>query len=298
MIVIGIAREERFSPNSVEKDRAIMVAVMAQMQGRTLSEEDVKRHGTMLSEADMKKGGIILSEADILAAAAEAERHGEEYHLPDADLYLSMARGERLLALLREKEAQGRVVMNPTEGVEACRRSRVEALMRRHHLPLPPQESGEGYWLKRGDGAAQEAADVVFCEDRQALAVAEQAFRERGIADMVVQAHVRGDLVKFYGVEPAGFFRYFYPGDDGDSKFGDEERNGKPRHYFFQRQQLQATAELLSRLAKVPVYGGDAIVKADGDFVLIDFNDWPSFSRCKDEAARAIAFAAKRRKSE
>lgn len=86
MIVIGIAREERFSPNSVEKDRAIMVAVMAQMQGRTFS------------EADMKKGGIVLSEADILAAAAEAERHGEEYHLPDADLYLSMARGERLLA--------------------------------------------------------------------------------------------------------------------------------------------------------------------------------------------------------
>lgn len=271
MKVIGIAREERFSPNSVAKDRAILEAVVQRFRG------------------------VVLSEADLLEEIATAERRGEAYQLSDADLYLSMARGERLLALLKEKEVQGRVVVNPTVGVETCRRSRLEALMRQHHLPMPPQEGNDGYWLKRGDGAAQEADDVVFCKDEAALEAAKQAFRSRGIIDMVVQAHMRGDLLKFYGVEPTGFFRYFYPGDDGDSKFGDEDRNGKPHHYFFQRQQLQASAEMLSRLAKTPIYGGDAIVTADGDIVLIDFNDWPSFSRCKDEAAEAIAIAFARK---
>ena len=33
---------------------------------------------------------------------------------------------------------------------------------------------------------------------------------------------------------------------------------------------------------------GDAIVKGD-DFSIVDFNDWPSFSRVRKEAARAIA---------
>lgn len=37
----------------------------------------------------------------------------------------------------------------------------------------------------------------------------------------IVQAHVPGDLVKFYAVK-GGFFKYFYPSDDGESKFGDE----------------------------------------------------------------------------
>lgn len=39
----------------------------------------------------------------------------------------------------------------------------------------------------------------------------------------------------------------------------------------------------------VDVYGGDCIVRPDGTFCVIDFNDWPSFSRCRGEAAEAIA---------
>ena len=37
------------------------------------------------------------------------------------------------------------------------------------------------------------------------------------------------------------------------------------------------------------IYGGDAVVRRDGSFCMIDFNDWPSFSRCREEAALAIA---------
>ena len=52
---------------------------------------------------------------------------------------------------------------------------------------------------------------------------------------------------------------------------------------------MRLAAERASRVAGVDVYGVDCIVRADGSVCLIDFNDWPSFSRCRDEAAQAIA---------
>lgn len=112
-------------------------------------------------------------------------------------------------------------------------------------------------------------------------------FRRRGIEDMVISAHVEGDLVKFYGVGER-MFRYYYPSDDGISKFGDEARNGQARHYAFSQTALRKTVAQLAELAGVAVYGGDAIIDEHGSFYIIDFNDWPSFSRCRDEAARAI----------
>ena len=69
---------------------------------------------------------------------------------------------------------------------------------------------------------------------------------QRGITDIVTQAHVKGDVVKFYGVEGTGFFRYYYSGDDTETKFGDEERNGKPQYYSFSSSNLQADAEKLA----------------------------------------------------
>ena len=39
----------------------------------------------------------------------------------------------------------------------------------------------------------------------------------------------------------------------------------------------------------IEVYGGDCIVRSDGTFCLIDFNDWPSFRTCTVEAARKIS---------
>ena len=105
---------------------------------------------------------------------------------------------------------------------------------------------------------------------------------------MVVSAHVPGDLVKFYGVGTA-FFQFFYPSDDGISKFGDEKRNGVAHHYAFEAERLHQEVVRLSQLVGVEVFGGDAIIDEHGRFYIIDFNDWPSFSRCREEAAMAIA---------
>lgn len=52
---------------------------------------------------------------------------------------------------------------------------------------------------------------------------------------------------------------------------------------------LRHEAERLAAIIGIDVYGGDCIVCADGTFAIIDFNDWPSFSPCVEEAAEHIA---------
>jgi len=249
-----IQRAEQYSPNSVEKDRAILEAVATRLrqQGHTV---------TMMSE-DETDGGIA-----------------------DAQYVLTMGRRPETLARLKGLQAP---VVNTPEGVENCSRSRLLAIMRATGTPLPPEEGPDGYWLKRGDGAAQTKDDVVFAPDRQTLQACISRMQQRGISDYTVSAHVRGDLVKFYGVRRR-MFRYFYPTDDGQSKFGDEARNGLAHHYPFDAHDLQRQAERLAEAVGIEIYGGDCIVRADGSYCIIDFNDWPSFSRCREEAAEAIA---------
>lgn len=230
-----------------------------------------------LQRSGVAEGAIaMVDEADFACRPAEAE------------VYVSMARSTETLQVLDVLEQQGRMVVNSARAVRMCRRSQLDALMRGHGIAMPPLHGDAGYWLKRGDEAAQHKADIIFCKDRTALEAAFRQFEARGITDCVVSAHVPGDLVKFYGVGTE-MFRYFYPSDDGISKFGDEKRNGKAHHYVFDASRLQAEAVRLSQLTGMAVYGGDAIIDEDGNFYIIDFNDWPSFSRCRDEAAVAIA---------
>ena len=48
-------------------------------------------------------------------------------------------------------------------------------------------------------------------------------------------------------------------------------------------------ADKAADMLNVPVYGGDCVVSEDGSIRIIDFNDWPSFAPCRDEAAFYIA---------
>lgn len=271
-----IERAEQFSPNSVEKDRAILEAVAERLRLRGCEV-------TTVSEVSL--GSHMGSDPLCFAGFAQEGQTpcAQEGQTPCA--ILSMARLPETLEWLKAQDAR---IINRPEGVENCRRSRLQAVMERIGVPTPPREGCDGYWLKRGDGAAQGKDDVVYCQDGEALQQAILVMEQRGISDYTVSAHVRGDVVKFYGVSP-DFFRYYYPTDDGQTKFGDEQRNGAAHHYAFDVAGMQREAERLAAAVGVEVYGGDCIVRSDGSYCFIDFNDWPSFSRCRQEAADAIA---------
>lgn len=254
MRILAIQRAEQFSPNSVEKDLAILSAVADRLRARGHEVE-------LVSEEQLPYNGA-------------APR-----------LVLTMS---RLPETLQRLKALGVKTINAPEGVENCGRSRLLHIMESIGTPVPPKEGPDGYWLKRGDAAAQSRGDVVFAKDREQLADSIREMRQRGISDFTVSAHVRGDLVKFYGVG-SDFFRYYYPTDDGQTKFNDEQRNGAAHHYPFDAGEMQHEVARLAAAVGIAVYGGDCIVREDGSFCVIDFNDWPSFSRCREEAADAIA---------
>lgn len=250
--IFAIQRAEIYSPNSVHRDYAILKRV-----------------------AD-HTGAIIIREEEVTEEA-----------LQGAALIYSMGRSASTLDLLQKKEAEGVRVLNPSHGILQCQRSLLERTMREYHIPVPPQTGENGWWLKRGDSSATEKGDVVYCKDETELLRQRKAFAARGITDIVCQAHVPGDIIKFYSIRDR-MFRYFYPGDNGYSKFGAEEVNGAPHHYPFDEEALRDTVFRLSEIVDVPICGGDAIVTPEGNYYIIDFNDWPSFARCREEAADAI----------
>lgn len=256
--VLVIYRHPRFSPHSVEKDHAILSAIASRLG----------KLGVSLRETVEEDGG-----------------NWEFAPCKPADCILSMGRLPETLEWLRRQQC---LVINRPEGVARCARTIVSSLMTLHHIPAPSAEGPHGYWLKRGDACAQQQGDVAFCRDKTELERQKSVFRQRGIDSYVVSAHEVGDLVKFYGVLGTPFFRCFYPTDDGESKFGDEQHNSPAHHYAFSLERLQGDAARLAEAVGIVVYGGDCIVRPDGTYCIIDFNDWPSFSRCREEAAEAV----------
>lgn len=263
-----IQRAACYSPNSEEKDLAILQEV-----GCFFDDVNIVGEGEFVEN---------FSTYNQLILAESVGSVNAYYQI------ISMARSPKALDCLEQLEQRGIRVLNPSVGIRACQRSNVDKVMRENHLPLPADEGDEGYWIKRADAAAQSKEDVCFCHDWAEVEEIKSTFMQRGITDVVAQAHVKGDVVKFYGVEGTGFFRYYYSGDDTETKFGDEERNGKPQYYSFSSFDLQTDAEKLACLLQTPIYGGDAIIQEDGSYVIIDFNDFPSFSRCRKDAAKAI----------
>ncbi len=195
---------------------------------------------------------------------------------PQANVYVSMGRCTTTLSALSQMQKEGHLVMNNPEGVRrCCHRASLMQLLEENNIPVPPLEGHLGYWVKRGDGPTEREDDVVFVTSwKEALSMKKKMF-QRGVSDVDIRAHVAGQWVKFYGVCGTDFFRYYHL--EGDRSL-----------VTFDADSLWQTANRIAALIKVDVYGGDAIVREDGTFVIVDFNDWPSFSACRDEAAKAV----------
>lgn len=229
----------------------------------------------------------IQVDADILEAVAERikvdtfinEAQLTPNHLTtNTTLVLSMGRLPETIAMLKTSQANGAIVVNAPSAVEICtHRTRLHQVMQACGVALPPEQGAQSWWLKRGDADAHESCDVVFCENDARLLEAQNAFRQRGITEWVVSPHVEGTGMKFYGVGHH-FFRCYT----------DE---GKPVGAGALGLDLDALHKEVLKIVdavKIDVYGGDCIVAPGGHFYIIDFNDWPSFRYCKDEASLAI----------
>jgi hypothetical protein len=123
---------------------------------------------------------------------------------------------------------------------------------------------------------------VTFADTREGVAAALESLAARGIERAVLQEHVPGDLIKFYGVGDGAdgappWFTWFY------------HRDQTLAGHAFDEPELARTARAAAASLGLTVYGGDAIVPASGRPVLIDLNAWPSFALFRTVAAERIA---------
>jgi hypothetical protein len=212
---------------------------------------------------------------------------------PPQGVFFMCERMEALRTLLAWQEAGVRLV-NAPQAVLNTYRERMIAQLREADVAFVPsrlvgtRETGAAarppVWVKRADVHNTQDGDVVFAETREALAAALAGLAARGIERAVLQPHVPGDLIKFYGVGPGGgaeggppWFRWFY--------HKDQRVAGHP----FDPARLGRLVRAAAAALGLEIYGGDAIASADGGLQLLDLNAWPSFALYRDEAAPAIA---------
>ena len=190
-------------------------------------------------------------------------------------------------------ERRGARIVNRPSGIRNTDRASTLALFQKHGVPYPKSvlvETAAGSeftgpcWVKRGDVHATEAGDVSFCGDAGALAANLARLSAREISRAVVQDHVPGDLIKFYGVaglddeaERPAWFQWFY------------HRDQTLENHPFDPEALAAAVARAASALGLEVYGGDAIVSPGGQISVIDLNAWPSFALFRPVAAASIA---------
>ncbi len=258
--VLGVYRETEFSPGKVEADAAILDCVLDHLRARDIEV-------------------VTIEPARFVEAA------------PDGfDLVLAMCQGERTLSRLAALEKAGILAINSPHAIRSCYRDRLGPALEAAGVPTPAGvlvntstgidsqstsrlDLAAGVFIKRGDLHALIADDVVSVNGAVRISSALAGFAARGVKSAYVQQAVEGIVVKFYGVSGGGYFATL--------------SDGAPLDASLQRAMAEAANAAAAALG-LEVWGGDAIVNGDA-FMIVDFNDWPSFSRVRAAAAQAIA---------
>jgi glutathione synthase/RimK-type ligase-like ATP-grasp enzyme len=260
----GIFRESAHSPGRVDDDAAIM-----------------RRVGEALATRGFT---VKLLRADNIEPAFET---------PSAMIFAMCEQGE-ILDRLKKAGQAGAIIVNSPDAIRNTYRHRMVELFAQNHVLAPVSHVvatnavklplATGVWIKRYDFHATQSDDVMYVASETGFREALSRFAERGIPFVVAQEHVEGDLIKFYGVGRAGadapgsdWFEWFYHRDKGMTG------------YPFKVERLRAVARSAAAALGVEVFGGDAIIRRDGEPVIIDLNAWPSYAKYRDKAAQSIA---------
>jgi hypothetical protein len=257
---LGVFRERAHSPGRIDDDAAIMKSVGDALADRGFS-------------------------VKLVMANAVTET-------PGANVFAMCEQGA-ILDRLAAMEKAGSIVVNSPAAIRNTYRHRMVELFAQHHIAAPVSwivatdtdkpRPADCAWVKRYDFHATQPDDVMYAASDAGWRETLRRFSRRGIPFVVAQEHVAGDLVKFYGVRNSAaaiednWFQWFYHRD-----------KGMLGHSFDTARLRDAAFEAAAALG-LEVFGGDAIIQAIGEPMIIDLNAWPSYALYRDRAAQAIA---------
>jgi hypothetical protein len=253
-------------------------------------------------EAVYSPGRFLAADRAILEATGRAlVARGARVEIvePDAkpaafdgcELVFAMCQGPAALDGLRQLATRGIPLVHEADAILNCHRVRMLPILEQAGLPRPATRLVDssapdaealawldalpaGAWVKRGDVHATQPGDVSHAADAAAARAALERLAAHGVPRAVLEAHVPGRTLKFYAVRGTPLFRLF-------DESGSEAACASP--------DWREIADRAAHALGLAVYGGDLVVDDAGTAALVDVNDWPSFTRCRDDAAEAIA---------
>lgn len=263
--IAAILRDGTFSPNHIANDAAILHA----------------------SAAELRKRGFLVN------VYSEYQFVGSKI---TEDVILAMCRGRKAVDKLQTLEDEGRIVINSGYGIENCIRMFMIPSLVNAGVKMPESilvetdvdvrrrlvDSGfDTAWVKIADDHLHHLEDVCRCRHVEEVQEILHEFFFRGIRKAAVSKMVEGRSVRFYGVASSGWFHCFMPFEKGFS-VGDEASEAI-------MQSVRETAFKAAAVLGVDIFGGDMTITTEGDCVLVNFDDWPSFAPIRKEASKAIA---------
>jgi hypothetical protein len=271
--IAGIRRDKQYSPDHVPEDAAIFDQTVENLRKMNC---EVREY----SESEFQESFI------------------------EENIIFNMARDVRSVRKLQDLEAQGKKIINSGYGIENCMRAKMTHLLIANKIPYPKSlivQTNKPFspevdfikncrcWVKKGSFHTRyENVTYAGC-----MADVENTIREyasNGIPVAVINEHIEGDLIKFYGVKNSAFFHWFYPTNASNhSELSLETINGKAIGIPFDVEHLKKISNRAAKVLNIQIYGGDCVVDKTGNIRIIDFNDWPSFASCRADAAVHIA---------
>lgn len=267
--IAAILRAGAYSPNHIGNDAAIL----------NMAADQLRKRGCVVN---------IYSEEQFAAGGAA-----------DEPTIINMCREPRSIELLQQAEDDGRLVINSGYAIENCIRERMTRIIVGSNIPFPDSKvvntnmvvkdalASAGIsrcWIKRADFHAQHKEDVSYARNPEEAQELVQEYFLRGISRAVIQRHIDGELIQFYGITDSPFFFWFFPMHAAQKPSAELGESIDSR--------LRGIASTAATELGLNIYGGECILSADGTLTLIDVNDWPSFAPCRPEAATAIAKSA------
>ena len=276
--ILAVHRAPEFSPNLAVSDAAILQLVSAKLEeeGCRVDEVDEDTFGRMTDD-ELRRYELVVHMMRRMSSLLKLQRLGlPAVNAPQAVLTVAKSR-EMTLELLQ----QAGIAVPQWWAYEPSADEMFQCEPQLQQL-LPG-------WVKvmREGGICHD--DVTWVETPLEADVRVMELAAQHVPDIVVTRHVKGDLLKVYAVMP-DFVYAFYPQEMNYTKFGiAEQHNTALAHIRYSEEELHAIAWGIARTFGIEIFGFDVVIEPDGHIVVIDVNDWPSFSAYRQKGATAIA---------
>ncbi len=276
--ILAVHRAPEFSPNLAVSDAAILQLVAAKLEeeGCRVDEVDEDTFDRM-SDDELRSYELVVHMMRRMSSLLKLQRLGlAAVNAPQAVLTVAKSR-EMTLELLQ----QAGIAVPQWWAYEASEDQMFQCEPELQQL-LPG-------WVKVMREGGTRHDDVTWVETPLEADTRVMELVAQRVPDIVVTRHIEGDLLKVYAVMP-DFVYAFYPQEMNYTKFGTaEQHNTALAHIKYREEDLRAIAWGIARTFGIEIFGFDVIVEPDGHIVVIDVNDWPSFSAYRQKGASAIA---------